>query len=688
MKFSYSWLKEFTSINDTPEKLAEILTLHSFETKAIQKSQGDVILDADILPNRAHDVQSHLGLAQEVAVLKKNKIKIPAFDFREAGAKKTADLVKVSVRNSAFAPRYIARVVQGVKMKETPLRIRQKLETFNINPHNLVVDILNYVMLEMGQPMHVFDYDKLAGQGKKEIIVRPAAKGESIKTLDGASFKLNEKILVIADGAKPVAVAGIKGGFDTSVDADTKTFVIESANFDAQLIRQESKLLGITTDASMRFSQGLDPNLAETGMNRALNLLQEFGGGDILKGAVDVYPKKSLARTIKLNIEKANKIIGAKLSAKELVDYLRRQNFEIKKAARNFILVKIPTERLDLEIDEDLIEEIARLVGFQNLKGVLPHAQIQAHVLEDIDLISEKIKNFLPSQGLSESYNYSFIGDADITRFDLNENNLWELENPVSDESRFLRSSLVFNLLKNVKNNFRFFAKGRLFEIGKIFQKQEGPKELLALGAVFAARNPKENRKGQLFFEAKGMLDGLFENLGVVDYFYDDANARSLISPQLLWQEGRMAEIKIGKEGVGFIGEVRPQILARLDIKGRAVALDLNLAKLTKYVEEEKEYLEIPKFPAVLRDLSILVSPEIRVTEVLNVIYGAGVELIDDVDLIDFYDEDLEGKFREMRNLVFRIVFQGDHTLTDEEVKTEEEKIKKALIEELGAEIR
>lgn len=688
MKFSYNWLKELVEIQETPEKLAEVLTLHSFETKVVRKAD-EIFLDADILPNRSHDVLSHLDLAREIGALLGRKAEKLDLKFKTTSKLKSADLLKVTVKDSNLNPRYLAWVIDNVKIGSSPPWLSSRLETFGIRSHNLVVDVLNYIMLEMGQPMHAFDFDKLASnaEGKKEIIVRRARHGEKLSALDGASFDLDENVLIIADVVGPIAIAGIKGGASTGISEQTHRLVIESANFDDQAIRQASKLLNLWTDASLRFSQDIDPNLAELGINRALNLLDSLGVGEVLKSAVDFYPKKFSARTIKLNIEKLNRLIGTKLTTWEAANFLKNQNFEIKKSSPQSLLVKVPTQRLDLEIEEDLVEEVARLKGYQNLKGILPQALIQTAAFNEEKTVTSKARYFLAHQGFSETLNYSFIGNNDILNFDLDETGLWELENPANSESQFLRSSLIPNLVKNIGNNFRFFPKVSFFEIGKVFGKAgDEPKELLVLSGVSALRDIKEARRGELFYEIKGILDGLLERLGVADFFYDDAEPRSLISPILIWHEGRQAEVKLDSETVGFLGEIRPQVLARVGIKGRVVAFELDVAKLVKFARADKDYQGVAKYPSVVRDLSILVDREVRVSDILNAIYGAGLNLIGDVDLFDFYEEeDLpEGK----KSLAFHIVYQADRTLTDEEVEKEEEKIKKALVEKFSAEVR
>lgn len=693
MKFSYNWLKKYTDIKLSPEKLAELLILYSFETGVFGKIGSDTILAVDILPNRAHDSLSHYGLAKEIALLTKKSLKKLKTRFLEDSKIKSSNFISVNVIDKTLCPRYIAKVLLDIKLGPSPKWLRDELIKFNIKSHNNIVDILNYIMLETGQPMHAFDYDKLEG---KKIIVRNAKKGEKINTLDGGKYDLNENILVIADAKKPVAIAGIKGGLETGVSEKTKRIIIESANFEPAGIRRTSRILGLNTDAAIRFSYGLDPNLAEFGLNRACVLIQEIiPGAKIAGGNIDIYPKKFFPKMIRLNLEYLNNLVGENIKPEFIRKTLESLGVKIKIAKKNSLLVAVPTIRLDLGCQEDLIEEVARLYGYGHLKSKMPMAAVTIPEENDFKILIDKTRNILTGVGFSEVYNYSFIGNKDINEG--GEKELVEIQNPISGDFRYLRPELIFNLLKNVKSNFRFFsARGgsafggegiKFFEIGKIFRKVKVPSEELNLAGIWAVKESQETLAGRRFFEMKGDLDVLFENLGISDHWYDPA------SPGQWWHPGRVAYVRHNKDSLGIIGEINPARLAVLNIPGRVVMFNLNFEKFIEIAEEEREFSPISKYPAVVRDIAILVSRETRVSEVLNVIYGAGADLVEDVDLFDYYESDPstgsgqefpEGK----KSLAFHIVYQTEHTLTDEEVRREEEKIKNALIKELNAEIR
>ncbi|MBU2082330.1 phenylalanine--tRNA ligase subunit beta [Patescibacteria group bacterium] len=673
MKFSYNFLKKYIDIKLTPEKLAELLTMHSFECAVFRKTDNDSILDVDILPNRSHDALSHYGLVKEIATLTKKPLKKLKTKFREDSKIKSGDFISVSVTEKNLCPRYIAKVLTDVKIGHSPKWLKNALAEFNINSHNNIVDILNYVMLEIGQPLHAFDYDKLDG---KKIIVRTARKGEKINTLDGGRYDLDEDVLVIADSKKPAAIAGIKGGLETGISEKTRTIVIESANFESGAIKRTSRTLGLNTDAAIRFSYGIDPNLTEFGMNRVCALIQEIiPGVKIASGKIDIYPKKFLLRTIKLNLDYLNKLVGENIKPEFVKITLESLGAKIKIVGKKLFFVTVPTARLDLEIEEDLIEEVFRIYGCMNLKGQMPVAAITIPKKNDVNFLINKTRDILTGVGFSEVYNYSFVGDKDISED--YKSKLIEIQNPASEDFKFLRPELTFGLLKNIKNNFRFFEKVKFFESGKVFSASAS--ERLSLAGIYAVKESKENVAGRRFFELKGDLDVLFENLGITDCQYNSAVSK-------WWHPGRFAHIKYGENFLGIIGEVNPATLAVLDIPGRVAMFHLDFEKLIEIVEEEREFSPISKFPAVIRDISILVGRETKVDDVLNVIHGAGAELVKGVDLFDYYEgEELpEGR----KNLAFHIIYQAERTLINEEVRHEEEKIKNALIKELNAEIR
>ena len=670
MKISYSWLKEYINKLPKSEKMADLLTIHSFEVKNIEKNGNDYMLDIDVLPNRAHDCLSYLGIARECAALIGSKFKIPVADLTESKNIKAGDFIKVEIQDKEGCPRYVARVIQDIKIGPSPEWMKERLKAMGQKPINNVVDAANYVMFETGQPLHAFDYEKIEG---KKIIVRRAKNGEKITTLDNENCKLDGDILVIADAKSPLALAGVKGGKKAEIASTTKTIVLESANFEIKRIRATCRKTGIRTDASLRFEHGLDPNLAEWAINRVAQLI----GGKIANGLVDVYPKKILSRKLKLDLKKIEDVLGTKVSKQQIIKYLNLLGF----SADDSLKITVPTIRQDIEIEEDLIEEISRLIGYNNIPTKQPFGLLGLAKSNDDLIIINKIKTIFEGIGFTEVYNVSFVGDGDIEKLELNRDDYIELENPLSLDLKYLRKDLLLNLLKNIKDNLKRFLKDtqpiKIFELGKIYrQKNNKTEEERMLGGVIAKR--LEEKRGESFYETKGIIDNLLNKLGISDIWYDDYQATPEWTEDIFWHRIGTAEIKVGNEEIGFLGEINSKILDRLNIRASVVAFNLNFEKLLKLAREDLIYEPPSPYPAAVRDLAVLVNQEDRTADVQNVIERAGGELVIDVDLFDMYEgEEIPGG---KKNFAFHIIYQSyEKTLKDEEV----DKIQKKIIREL-----
>jgi phenylalanyl-tRNA synthetase beta chain len=689
MKFSYNWLREYLPDLPKPEKLAELLTMHSFETisqKSKVKSQ-ESILEIDVLPNRAPDCFSHLGIAREIAAIINSKFKIQNPKPREDKELKAKDFIGVKVKARQACSRYTARVISNVKVGFSPKWLRERLEVCGLRPRNSVVDVVNYVMLETGQPLHAFDGEKLQD---RKIIVRFAKKGEKIVTLDEEKYELDKEILVIADGQKPVAIAGIKGAKAAEIDLKTKIVVLESANFDPQVIRRGSKSIDLKTDASWRFEHGLDPNLTEVAINRAAYLIQKIAGGRLAQGLVDVYPKRVSPKRIRLNLDYLERLLGTKISLNEIKNILTKLEFKIIGEVRASqtengsleLIVQVPTFRLDISLPEDLIEEIARIYGYQRIPTRFPLALLQPPK-RNLDIFWEDmVKDILKEIGFSEVYNYSFISEKDREIFKYKNTEVVELENPISLDFQYLRPSLIPNLLKNIEKNQKNFAEIKIFELAKIFKKIKNQKLKIKNSKIAEKKMLVGAMTGEAFYLLKGVVDTLLNKLGISNIWYDQYQPTPEQSKLSIWQSRKCAEIKIDGQEIGFLGEISQDVLEKLKIKNKVVVFDIDFEKLIKYCSEEHEYRPISRFPSAIRDLAILVPRETRVEEVLNKIETSGGSLIRDIDLFDIYEgEELpEGK----KNLAFHIIYQAqDRTLSSKEI----EEIHNKIIEELEKEI-
>jgi len=674
MKVSYNWLKEYLPKLPKPEKLADLLTMHSLEVKAIEKLAKDFILDIDILPNRGHDCLSYNGIAKECAALAGLKIEQRKYELVEDKKLKVSNFVKVEVQDDEACLRYVARVIDGVKIGSSPKWLKEKLESIGQKSINNVVDATNYIMFETGQPLHAFDYDKVMG---KKIIVRRAKKGEKIATLDNETIDLDGKFLIIADSEKPLALAGIKGGKRAEISKNTKTIVLESANFDLGTIRTVSRKINLRTEASIRFEYGLDPNLASEAIDRVASLIKEVAGGNIAKGAVDIYPQKTYPAKINLDIKKVESILGKTVSKTEIIRIMKSLGFGVDANLR----VTVPTIRQDIKIQEDLIEEIARIIGYNNIEAKAPLGLLGITKTDDILTVTNKVKSIFEGMGFTEVYNFSFVGEDDLEKTKINKREFIELENPLSVDLKYLRKDLIINILKNIKDNYKqVFGEGntiKIFELGKIYRQDNNKtiEEKMLAGAIV---RPSEKIKGENFYELKGMLDAVFNKLGITDFWYDDFEATSDFVEPILWNKVGTAEIKIGDKEIGFIGEINPDVLNAYNIKRRVAMFNLNFDLLLKLVSEELIYQPSSQYPAAVRDLAILVNAEDRVGDVMKLIDDIGEDLVQDVDLFDIYEGSNipAGK----KNLAFHIVYQSyEKTLKDKEV----DKIQKKIIKEL-----
>lgn len=683
MVFSYNWLQSFFKKSlPKPEKLADLLTLHSFEVKEVKKVGRDFIFDIDILPNRGPDCFSHIGVAREIAAITGLPLLIADDKIKEDKKIKVRDFVKIEVKEENACPRYTARVIKGVKVASSPKWLKEKLRVCGLQSINNIVDIANYVMLETGQPLHAFDLEKLAGH---KIIVRFARDRERIVTLDEKGYELNPEILIVADAKNPAAIAGIKGGVIPKIDKKTKIIVLESANFNPKIIRRASKKLNLKTDASLRFEHGLDPNLTEFAINRATFLIKKTARPrgrypKVAKGLIDFYPKKTLPRKIVLDLEYVTKLLGVEISKNEIKNILKKLNFKVVETPfqtkANKILVIVPSFRLDITIPEDLIEEIGRIFGFQKIPALPPLVSLIPPKRNFSRFWEDFIREILRGAGFSEVYNYSFIGGKEAKIFNYKSGDLIKIENPTNENQKYLRPSQIPNLLRNVKENSKNFNEVKIFELGKVFQKDLTGKVLekrALTGLIF------KKEKTETFFELKGISDLILEKCGISNFWYDAYQPTPDESKITIWHPQKCAEIKVDQEEIGFLGEISPKILDIFGIEGLSV-FDFDFEKLKNLALEEHEFRPLSKYPAAIRDLAVLVPSEVKVEEVLNVIEITGGPLVRDIDLFDIYEG--EKLPQDKKNFAFHIIFQAeDRTLSSKEIDKIQRKVIAALEE-------
>jgi phenylalanyl-tRNA synthetase beta chain len=683
MKYSYNWLKKLSGTKLSAEKVAGLLTMHSFELESIEKVGSDMIIDLDVLANRAHDALSHFAMAREICVLEGRTFKDADYYHKLKMPARKSKLIKVEIKDKNLCPRYIAVAMKNIKVKDSPVWLKAAMHNLGMNSINNIVDATNYVMLETGQPLHAFDFNKLKSD---KILVRRAKEGEEIDLLDKGVIKLNSEDLLITNGEKPAALAGIKGAHIAEIDEETKNIVLEAANFNPTAVRKTRMRLGLPTDAALRFEKGIDPNLAELAIKRIIQLIEEMGGKT--EGIADIYPSSLKPWKIKLDLDYVTRLLGEKIKSEEIIKILKLLGLEVisnQSSAKKTIEVEVPTLRLDIKTQEDLIEEIGRVYGYENIKSQAPHALVEAAKSNEIHLFDRALKNILVGAGFCEVYNYSFYSRRDADNTQLGSMEHLELENPMNPDQALLRISLIPNILKNVRENLKNFKEFNIFEIGRVYWPKDNtlPEEKrMLVGAVVQAGKKQKTS----FFEAKGAVDILLNVLGITDFYYDSCEVAPEDALSGLWHPSRSAEIKIEgqKEFIGFVGEISQLALSEFNIRERVSMFELDLAKLQKFSESEREYLPIRKYPTATRDISLIINGDASVDDVLKIIQKAGGNLVLDADLFDMFETESGGM-----SLAFHIIFgANDRTLANSEVDILMKKIITSLEKELKVVVR
>lgn len=579
------------------------------------------------------DCFGQLGVAREVAAAFELEFKIPQWyqnNWQPNQSKQEVDF-QVVVEDSLLCPRYSAIVLTGIKVGPSPLWLQQRLVSVGLRPINNIVDITNYVMVELGQPMHAFDAQKLVGS---QIIVRQAKEGEAIESLDGEMRKLSSEDLVIADAQRPIAVAGIIGGTNAEIDYQTKTVILESANFNKASIRRSSMRLGIRTEASLRFEKGLDPNLTLLALGRAASLILECcPGAEVASRLVDIYPRPIEPKIIKTKPEFINRILGSKINPSQMVTILGHLGLRAE-LERGKLTVEVPTFRQDLTIPEDLVEEVGRIYGYDKLPLVLPQRDLTPAPVSEDALLARKIKQILVALGFDEIYTYAFVGAELYRKCRLNPENLIPLKNPISPELTFLKDSLVPTLIEKVALNLPNFDHFSLFELARVFLYQKDRKRLplqpkMLAGAV-AEANGDENR---MFLTAKGYLEELLRRILVPGATFKPVSSVPYLHP------GKSVEVYSNKRKIGIFGMIHPLVATELSLEKAAVAIfEFDFEVLKTVVKKQIDYSPPVKESLVKIDLAIKAQSWREVEERIGRVFG---RVLIKLKLIDFY----QGKY-------------------------------------------
>lgn len=679
------------SINDYPEQIEDgIMILGEKYEKDLGKDIVEVldlkeeIIDFEITPNRP-DCLSIEGLGRETAASLNKPFKNPRknIDELQVPDKKEIEGLKVDITAPDLCYRYIARVVKNVKVGSSPDWMKKRLKACGMRSINNIVDITNYVMLEMGQPMHAFDINSISG---KHITVRRAENGEKITTLDETERVLDEKDLVIADEEKAVAIAGVMGGLNSEIEKDTQTVVFESAMFYGGNIRKTAKKVGLRTESSARYEKGLSSENTLRAINRAVELVELLGAGEVVEGKIDVYPTKQKINKIKLDVDKINTLLGTNISKQEMIDILEKVDIKVEND-----MAIAPYFRMDLEFVADIAEEVARFYGYDKLETTLVRAGTTIGIRTKEQKIENKIQEILVTNGFSEIYTYGFLSEKDLEKSKIKKeliDNAITIINPLGDEFKLMRPTTIPSMMQILAgNNNKKNQNVKLFDISRNYknidnqvEKGEVPlqENILTIGMYGEDVD---------FYTLKGLVENILEAANVNRYDIQRETTNESYHP------GRCANLKVGIDTIATFGEVHPEVLINYEINKRVYLAEINITKIVKYSRVNKKYTEVPKFPAAERDIAVIVDEDVQVGDIEKAITKKckkllkGQKGLEELKLFDIYRDEKIGKNK--KSVAYSLIFRDKtKSLSDDEINPVMEEITKELEEKFGAELR
>ncbi len=644
---------------------------------------SDVVLDLEVTPNRP-DLLSVIGVAREVAALTGQSVSLSGASYKEAG-QPIEEQVSVEIADPDLCPRYCASLISGIKIGESPEWLRQRLSACGMRPINNIVDVTNYVMLEYGQPLHGFDFERIKG---KKIIVRRVDKGEAIITLDGMERNLSDNTLVIADGERVVAIAGVMGGANSEVGDKTTSILLESANFNPSSIHYTSHGLRLVSEASMRFERAIRPELTVLALRRATQLMLQLAGGESAQGIIDVYPGKKEPKPILLRADEVKRLLGIELSLEQIVNALTSLGFKLEKTPKaSGFLVTVPYWRSDVNLEADLIEEIVRVVGYDNIPTTLLSSPLPQQDPEPILEFKKRVRQSLTGYGFQEVITYSLTSREVLERVFVShilEPEPMRVANPMTTDQEYLRTNLRGNLLTALAANIRHEEGAiRLFELGRVYLHRDNdlPNEPEMMCGLLASSGLEKSWPGGIesfdFFTAKGVVESLLAQLGIIAGF-EEASDQGL-------RPGKQAAVIVGGKRLGVVGELHPEVARAFDVPCEVYLLEMDITALLSHSLSVKTFQPIPRFPSVVRDIALVVDAKVSNQQVLDII--TGLPLVKEVTLFDVYTgkQVPTGK----KSLAYSITFQSpEYTLTDEEVDEVQHKILDRLASRLGASLR
>ena len=686
MKISTRWLKDFVDLQVAPAQLADDLTNMGIVVETIESVGEDHVLNLDLTTNRP-DCLSHFGVAREIAAHNQLPLKPVRYKLEES-SEPSSSAVGVRIDAARLCSRYCARIIRGVRVGPSPPWLSQRLESLGVRSINNVVDVTNYVLLELGHPLHAFDLAKIGGN---QIIVREAVAGEKLVTIDGIQRELKEGMLLIAGRLRGLALAGIMGGQDTEISLSSVDVLLESAWFDPISIRQTSKALNMHTEASHRFERGADVEATLPALDRAAALIQETAGGAILRGVVDAYPRRQPRPSIHLRKSRISQMMGAVVEPVYIEQLLKALNFRFVSTDTNSWEIQPPTSRLDVTREIDLIEEIARHYGYGRFHSTLPNWRGGASRRREFSR-QRKIKQSLMSLGYTEVLTYPFINPTENSRFSSRES--VRLLNPLSQETAVMRTSLLPGLLSSYLRNYNRGTKTvQLYEMGRLFWgiEDEFSKEAESLGMMISGnaqeKSPHTGAVAFSFFDLKGDVETLIDGLGLPSERVQFVRGPGIIHEPDYYHPAVSCELRVDDHRIGVLGRLHPLVCESYKIRQPVFVAELWLGSCDSFEVEERVFVEFPKYPAVSRDLSIVVDQWTDYKSIESAIHLAGIPEVQKIFPFDLYLGDRLPPNK--KGISISIVFQGqDRTLLEEEINQYQERILNLLRESLGAELR
>jgi phenylalanyl-tRNA synthetase beta chain len=675
MKISYNWLKDYVKHNLSAKELSERLTNAGLVVDTANPVDDDFCLEVEVTSNRP-DCLGFIGIAREVAAVAGSKFIMPNVDYATI-RENVKDVTSVTVKDKELCPRYTARIIKNVRVRPSPEWLQKKINTIGLRPVNNIVDITNYVLMESGQPLHAFDFDKLNG---KKIIVRRAVNGEIMVAIDGSKCKLTSDMLVIADSRKPVAIAGVMGGKDTEVSNITKDILLESAFFEPGNVRRTSRKLGNKTDSSYRFERRVDPECVDWASRRAAKMIQEMVGGEIVEGVIDQNYLKDKKINVTLRIPRLNSLLGIHIKKDLAKDILDRLQFKITAETDTSLSVDVPSFRGDVYREIDLIEEVVRIHGYDIIptKGNIGIKPIQENKFDEI---VEKVRNIISGCGFSE-----VVTDSIVANSQNQHDTIWsdgsniKIMNPIRQDEDLLRKTLINNLLRVKKHNQNYgIEKTQIYELSKVYLP-------IPKGTTANDKMPEEKEclcilGEEGFLSLKGVVEAILSRLNIAHKLECTPYRFDLFSPE------KSAELKLGGKVLGYIGELSSGAIKYHDFRSTPCITEVNFNLLVDMANLESTYQRIPSFPSIIRDLAVVSDEKTTWSEIRGCVESLKLDYVKNVEFFDEYRSKNIGKGK--KSVAFRLIFSADdRTLKSEEVDALQERILENLKNTLDINLR